>query len=97
MARGFTTHRRSLLRRSLCQEHESRTPRPRSVCRGFSTARRTMVTAAPPFFRLAELEDAALLVHRIVQPTPQYAWPQLARLVGCDVGVKHENHTPIGA
>jgi threonine dehydratase len=55
------------------------------------------VTAATPFFTLAELEDAAQLVRPIVSPTPQYAWPRLARLVGCDVRVKHENHTPIGA
>jgi threonine dehydratase len=30
-------------------------------------------------------------------PTPQYAWPLLARRAGCEVWVKHENHTPIGA
>ena len=30
-------------------------------------------------------------------PTAQYAWPLLARRTGCEVWVKHENHTPIGA
>src|SRR5271156_5597434 len=30
-------------------------------------------------------------------PTPQYPWPLLARLVGAEVWVKHENHTPTGA
>jgi threonine dehydratase len=30
-------------------------------------------------------------------PTPQYAWPLLARRTGCETWVKHENHTPIGA
>jgi threonine dehydratase len=48
-------------------------------------------------FDLSELEEAARLVHRTVPPTPQYAWPRLARHVGCPVWVKHENHTPTGA
>ncbi len=30
-------------------------------------------------------------------PTPQYAWPRLAARAGCEVWVKHENHTPTGA
>jgi threonine dehydratase len=30
-------------------------------------------------------------------PTPQHAWPLLAQRAGCDVWVKHENHTPTGA
>src|SRR5262252_2798729 len=45
-------------------------------------------------FTLAELEAAAELVHRTVPPTPQYAWPLLAKRTGCEVWVKHENHTP---
>lgn len=46
---------------------------------------------------LSELEQAADLVHEVVSPTPQYAWPKLAQRVGCTVWVKHENHTPTGA
>lgn len=46
---------------------------------------------------LAELDDAAALVHTVVPPTPQYCWPLLSRRVGAEVWVKHENHTPIGA
>jgi threonine dehydratase len=46
---------------------------------------------------LAELEQAAELVRRVVPATPQYAWPKLRRRVGCEVWVKHENHTPTGA
>ncbi len=46
---------------------------------------------------LAELEAAADLVHSHFPPTPQYAWPLLARRTGAEVWVKHENHTPIGA
>jgi threonine dehydratase len=46
---------------------------------------------------LAELEEAAALVGRTMAPTPQYAWPKLAQRTGCEVWVKHENHTPTGA
>ena len=46
---------------------------------------------------LAELEEAAALVHRTVAPTPQYCWPLLSRRLGGELWVKHENHTPIGA
>jgi len=48
-------------------------------------------------FTLDELEEAATLVRRYMQPTPQYAWPLLAERAGCEVWVKHENHTHIGA
>jgi threonine dehydratase len=48
-------------------------------------------------FSLPDLEAAANLVHRHFGPTPQYAWPLLARRTGADVWVKHENHTPAGA
>jgi threonine dehydratase len=46
---------------------------------------------------LAELEAAAALVYAAMPPTPQYAWPLLARRAGAEVWVKHENHTPAGA
>jgi len=48
-------------------------------------------------FSLVDLENAARLVHRLVPPTPQYAWPMLSKHAGAEVWVKHENHTPIGA
>ena len=48
-------------------------------------------------FTLEELEAAAELVHRHMPPTPQYAWPQIAAELGCEVWVKHENHGPTGA
>src|SRR6202790_1020879 len=48
-------------------------------------------------FEMTELERAAALVHRVLPPTPQYAWPKLGRRAGCTVWVKHENHTPTGA
>ena len=46
---------------------------------------------------LVELEAAARLVYRALPPTPQFAWPLLAQRLGCEVWVKHENHTPTGA
>jgi threonine dehydratase len=48
-------------------------------------------------FDLPALEAAASLVHTHMPPTPQYAWPLLAARLGCEVWVKHENHTPTGA
>jgi threonine dehydratase len=48
-------------------------------------------------FDLHELESAAELVYRVMPPTPLYAWPKLKKRAGCNVYVKHENHTPTGA
>ena len=48
-------------------------------------------------FTLAELEAAAQVVHAIMPATPQYAWPLLRERFGCEVWVKHENHTPTAA
>ncbi len=46
---------------------------------------------------LEEVESAAAIVYAAMPPTPQYAWPLLAKRTGCEVWVKHENHTPTGA
>ena len=48
-------------------------------------------------FDLSELESAAALVYRVMPPTPVHAWPKLKSRLGCEVFVKHENHTPTGA
>jgi len=48
-------------------------------------------------FDLAGVRAAAGLIAPLVPPTPHYAWPLLARRAGCQVWVKHENHTPTGA
>jgi len=45
----------------------------------------------------AEIESAAEWVNAVVPPTPQFSWPLLNARAGCEVWVKHENHTPIGA
>jgi threonine dehydratase len=55
------------------------------------------VTESTLSLSLDELERAAELVHTVVPPTPQYAWPKLQQRAGCTVWVKHENHTPTGA
>ena len=44
-----------------------------------------------------DLEQAARLVHSIMPPTPQLSWPLLNLRAGCEVWVKHENHTATGA
>jgi threonine dehydratase len=48
-------------------------------------------------FSRAELEAASAVVRMHMPATPQYPWPLLASRAGCEVWVKHENHTPIGA
>jgi threonine dehydratase len=50
-----------------------------------------------PHPTLTEIEDAARLIASTVPPTPQYIWPLLCERTGCEVWVKHENHTPTGA
>jgi threonine dehydratase len=50
-----------------------------------------------PLPTLADLEAAAALVYAVMPPTPQYRWPLLEARAGCEVWVKHENHTPAGA
>jgi threonine dehydratase len=46
---------------------------------------------------LEELEDAGRLIAPVLPATPAYTWPLLSQRAGCEVWVKHENHTPVGA
>ncbi len=46
---------------------------------------------------LDQIETAARNVYAAMPPTPQYCWPLLCQRLGCEVWVKHENHTPVGA
>ena len=46
---------------------------------------------------LGELEQAQAIVYAAMAPTPQYAWPLLCEAAGCEIWLKHENHTPVGA
>ena len=48
-------------------------------------------------FALDDLERASAVVAAHMAPTPAYRWPGLCRRAGCEVWLKHENHTPIGA
>lgn len=50
-----------------------------------------------PLLTVADYEAAQRTVYGAMPPTPQYAWPLLARRLGAEVWVKHENHTPTGA
>ena len=45
----------------------------------------------------AVLERAAQIVQSVMPPTPQLSWPLLNARAGCEVWVKHENHTATGA
>lgn len=45
----------------------------------------------------ADVLDAARRIRGYLQPTPLRQYPSLARLVGAEVHVKHENHNPTGA
>jgi threonine dehydratase len=45
----------------------------------------------------AELINARNLLARHLVPTPQYRWPMLAKALGAEVWLKHENHLPTGA
>ncbi len=46
---------------------------------------------------LAEIDSAAAGIDAVVPPTPQYSWPLLNARAGCELWVKHENHTAIGS
>ena len=46
---------------------------------------------------IIELEATREIVYRHMRPTPAYTWPLLSQRSGCNVWVKHENHTPVGA
>ncbi|MGH7246838.1 MAG: threonine dehydratase [Pseudomonadota bacterium] len=50
-----------------------------------------------PLFTLDELAAATATVRSFVPPTPAHAWPLLAKRIGAEVVVKHENHTPTGS
>lgn len=48
-------------------------------------------------FTREAIQSAQRTVYAVMPPTPQYNWPLLEQALGCDVWVKHENHTPLGA
>lgn len=46
---------------------------------------------------IEQLTSAAEIVYQTMSATPQYSWPLINDALGCEVWVKHENHTPTGA
>jgi len=50
-----------------------------------------------PLATLSEIESIAPEINAIVPATPQFSWPLLNARVGCELWVKHENHTAIGS
>jgi threonine dehydratase len=50
-----------------------------------------------PLPTLSEIESISAEIDAVVPPTPQYSWPLLNARAGCELWVKHENHTAIGA
>ena len=46
---------------------------------------------------LHDIEQAAQVVYRSFQATPQYCWGLSSQRLGAHCWVKHENHTPVGA
>jgi len=46
---------------------------------------------------LCEIEAAKALIRPHIRETPTYRWPLLERGLGCELWLKHENHTPVGA
>ena len=50
-----------------------------------------------PLPNLSEIEAAKALIRPHIRETPTYRWPQLEAGLGCELWLKHENHTPVGA
>ncbi|NMM09466.1 MAG: threonine dehydratase [Polaromonas sp.] len=51
----------------------------------------------PALPSLKKIEQAARVVYREFQATPQYRWGLSSQRLGTDCWIKHENHTPVGA
>jgi threonine dehydratase len=50
-----------------------------------------------PLPTLSEIEAAKALIRPHIRETPTYGWPLLEAGLGCELWLKHENHTPVGA
>ena len=50
-----------------------------------------------PLPTLSEIEAAKALIRPHIHETPAYRWPLLEAVLGCNLWLKHENHTPVGA
>ncbi|MES2598817.1 MAG: threonine dehydratase [Verrucomicrobiota bacterium] len=45
----------------------------------------------------AEIQAAMAVIRPHIHETPAYRWPLLEAGLGCELWLKHENHTPVGA
>ena len=50
-----------------------------------------------PLPTLSEIESAKTLIRPHIRETPTYRWPLLEAGLGCELLLKHESHTPVGA
>jgi threonine dehydratase len=50
-----------------------------------------------PLPTLSEIEAAKALIRPHIHETPAHRWPMLEKGLGCELWMKHENHTPVGA
>ncbi len=50
-----------------------------------------------PLAKLSDIEAIANAIDAVVPSTPQFSWPLLNARTGCELWVKHENHTAIGS
>lgn len=50
-----------------------------------------------PLPTLSEIESISAEIDPVAPPTPQFSWPLLNARAGCELWVKHENHTAIGS
>lgn len=50
-----------------------------------------------PLPSLSEIEAAKALIRPHIRETPTYRWPLLEAGLSCELWLKHENHTPVGA
>ena len=55
------------------------------------------MTCMNPLPPLSEIEAAKVLIRPHIRETPTYRWPLLEEGLGCQLWLKHENHTPVGA
>jgi threonine dehydratase len=70
---------------------------PHPVLTPLSPTAMSTFTPADCLPTLPQVRQACQWVYAAMPPTPQYAYPMLATAAGCNVWVKHENHTPLGA
>ena len=51
----------------------------------------------PSLPSLEEITSIAPRIESVIPNTPQFTWPQLNARAGCELWVKHENHTAVGS